>query len=413
VIILDVKTGAVRAMVNLTRDSTDNTLNEVYNMAIGRKGEPGSVFKSATLMTLIEDGYVKTLNQTIPTNHGIMAGFQPDEHIPGYESSHHTNQISIIDGFKMSSNYVFRYLTVTNYGKRPKKYLDKIYMYKLGEAFDFDLDGLKTPTIPNPDSPSWSGTDLGSAAIGYSVSETPLHIVTFYNAIANKGRMMKPYLVEDIEENGIVKEKRGPSVLNASICSKATADTLLRGLKAVTEEGTAQRLKFTKCEVAGKTGTSRIVLDPKYTGGIEGRYEDKYGRKQNQATFVGFFPADEPRYTAVVTIYSGLTSQSFYGGTLPALAMKDIVDNIYSLDETGAEVLTQKGKMPQMKSRNLAAVKRSIAPDVRGMGLKDAVYLIENSDYRCTYQGCGHIVSQTPEGGTALAKGSTISLVLE
>ena len=265
--------------------------------------------------------------------------------------------------------------------------------------------------MPSPKSPTWSGTDLGSIAIGYSVAETPLHIVTFYNAIANKGKMMKPYLVEDIEKNGIVKEKRGPSVLNSSICSEATADTLLRALKAVTEEGTATRLKYAKCEVAGKTGTSRIILDPKYTGGRTGLYQDKYGRKQNQATFVGFFPANSPKYTAIVTIYSLPTGKSFYGGTLPALTLKEIVDALYTMDPTWGNRIIAKTKVPLMKAKALP--KGNGVPNLTGMGLKDAIYAIENKGYRCSYSGIGHVASQTPAPGTSAPKGTVIKIELK
>lgn len=216
-VIMDVKTGAIRSMVNLTKDPKDSSLNEVYNMAIGFAAEPGSVFKATTLMTVIEDGFVKSLDDVIPMNNGVIPGYPQDTHIKG------NGEISVLRGFEISSNYVFRYLAVKNYNDNPKRFLDKLYMYKLGQAFDFDLKGLSEPYIPSPDSKQWSATDLGSTAIGYSVKETPLHILTFYNAIANKGRMMKPYLVESIEKNGAVKTKKGPSVLNASICSKATA----------------------------------------------------------------------------------------------------------------------------------------------------------------------------------------------
>jgi len=302
---------------------------------------------------------------------------------------------------------------VTNYGKKPQKMLDKLYMYRLGEAFDFDLDGLKKPSLPSPKSPTWSNTDLGSTAIGYSVAETPLHIVTFYNAIANKGKMMKPYLVEDIEKNGIVKEKRGPGVLNSSICSPATADTLLRALKAVTEEGTATRLKYAKCEVAGKTGTSRIILDPKYTGGRTGLYQDKYGRKQNQATFVGFFPANNPKYTTIVTIYSLPTSKSFYGGTLPALTLKEIVDALYTMDPTWGKEITEKGKIPAMAMEGLPPKGIKGIPNLAGMGLKDAIYAIENCGYRCSYSGIGHVFEQEPEPGSPARKGSIVTIKLK
>ncbi len=351
-IIMDVKTGGIRAMVNLLRDSTSGRMTESYNMAIGRTGEPGSVFKSTTLMTLLDDGKVK-LSDEIPTNHGIVKGFSPDTHISDYERENKTDKISVLHGFEISSNYVFRKLAIDNYGNKPKKMIDRLYSYKLGEAYDFDLSGFKAPTLPDPQSKYWSATDLGSVAIGYSAAETPLHIVTFYNAIANRGKMMRPYLVESIEENGAVKEKRGPTILNGSICSKATADTLAKALRNVVEEGTGKRrLANAKCKIAGKTGTARIVLDPKYTRISRNPYEDEKGRKQYQATFVGFFPADEPEYTAIVVIYSNLDREIFYGGTLPALAFREIVDNVYSLDRRNGEVLSTKGPMPDWNKKD-------------------------------------------------------------
>lgn len=347
VIVIDVPTGAVRAMVNLLRDSTDGTMRESYNLAIGRVGEPGSVFKTATLMSLLEDGKIK-LSDKIPTNHGDVKGFSRDQHIVDYERQNKTDKISILHGFEISSNYVFRKLATEHYGKKPKKMIDKLYLYKLGEAYDFDLTGLKPPTIPSPDSKTWSATDLGSIAIGYSVTETPLHIAAFYNAIANKGKMMKPYLVEAIEENGIVREKMGPSVLNGSICSKATADSLTTALKRVTEEGTGKRmLKGALCTIAGKTGTARIVLDHKHTRISRNPYEDEKGRKQYQATFVGFFPADKPQYTAIVVIYSKLDTETFYGGTLPAMAFREIVDKTIALDPGNGQSIKKTGSLPK------------------------------------------------------------------
>ena len=346
VVILDVETGGILAMVNLLRDSLSGRMNEILNMAIGRAGEPGSVFKTTTLMSLLEDGKY-SLNSEIPTNHGDIKGFSRDDHIVDYERENKTNRISVLHGFEISSNYVFRYLATEGYGSNPKQMMDKLYMYKLGEAFDFDLDGLAAPSLPSPESPTWSKTDLGSVAIGYSVAETPLHIVTFYNAIANKGKMMKPYLVESVEENGKVIKKYGKSILNGSICSPATADTLTRALKRVTEEGTGKRrLKNARYAVAGKTGTARIVLDPKK---VKRRtpYEDFQGRKQYQATFVGFFPADAPKYTAIVVIYSKLDREIFYGGTTPAITFREIVDKLYAIDAKGGETLYATAKMPR------------------------------------------------------------------
>ena len=182
-----------------------------------------------------------------------------------------------------------------------------------------------TPTIPNPKTRYWTNTDLASIAYGYSTEETPLHILTFYNAIANKGKMMKPYLVE------------GPSVLNSAICSKAVADTLTRALKAVTEDGTAKRLKGAKCSVAGKTGTSFGTY-------ANGKYQDEDGRRKYQGTFVGFFPADEPQYSIICMVYSKPTSKSFQGGGIPARAIRTVIDTIYDIDPCFQEMIRRKGK---------------------------------------------------------------------
>ena len=412
-VIMDVKTGAIRSMVNLTKDPKDSSLNEVYNMAIGFAAEPGSVFKATTLMTVIEDGFVKSLDDVIPMNNGVIPGYPQDTHIKG------NGEISVLRGFEISSNYVFRYLAVKNYNDNPKRFLDKLYMYKLGQAFDFDLKGLSEPYIPSPDSKQWSATDLGSTAIGYSVKETPLHILTFYNAIANKGRMMKPYLVESIEKDGAVKTKKGPSVLNASICSKATADTMLRAMRAVTSEGTAKRLKGAKLTVAGKTGTSRQVLSKeeidKY--GMSSPYVTKDGSYHNLATFVGFFPAENPKYSAIVCMKSDLIRGSLYGGVGPAAVMREVVDAIYVLDPEWGNTISSSAKVPQMKlDREIheqADTKSPVVPDVTGLGLKDAMFIIENSGLRCRYTGTGHVTSQTPSPGAKATEGSAITLTLK
>lgn len=414
-VFMDVRTGAIRAMVNLTKSPKDSSLNEVYNMAIGYGANPGSVFKTTTLMTALEDGYIKSLDDEIPTNEGKLPGYPQDDHVKNLV------KISILHGFEISSNYVFRYLATNNYSDNPKRFMDKLYMYKLGQAFDFDLEGLREPVLPSPDSKSWSSTDLGSVAIGYSVRETPLHTLTFYNAIANKGRMMKPYLVESIEKDGVVKTKKGPSVLNASICSRATADTLLRALKAVTSEGTAYRLKGAKLTVAGKTGTARQSLSKeeieKYGRDPKDNTQTADGSYHNLATFVGFFPADNPKYSAIICMNSSLIRGSLYGGVGPASAMREIVDAIYTLDpEWGAEV-TAMAKVPVMGEDKEMTVrsdmKNPIVPDIIGLGLKDAIFIIENSGLKCSYSGTGHVSSQNPKAGTKVADGSTITFNLK
>ena len=414
VVVMDVKTGAIRAMVNLLKNSKD-VLGENFNMAIGRPGEPGSIFKAATLATLLEDGHV-TLETEIPTNHGRMSDLpkiNDDQYIKDWERIHNTKTIKVLDGFKISSNYVFRRLVIDNYKDNPQDFTNRLYDYRLNDSYTFDLKepGGTSSRIQQPS----SKYDLASTAIGYSIMETPLNMLTFYNAIANNGKLMKPYLIESYETDGRVDKKFSPEVLNGSIVSKATADTLTRALKMVTLEGTATRLKNAKCVVAGKTGTAWTVLRPDEKPQKGKPFESINGEKKYQATFVGFFPADEPKYSAIVVVYTKLTRGSVYGGVIPAMTFKEIVDNLWSLDSSWGEEFQAKAKIPEMKPDYIATRQGSAipVPDVKGMGLKDAIYAIENNGYKCIYEGIGHVVSQNPAAGKVCKKGETIKIVLK
>ena len=415
-IVMDVRTGAVRAMANLKRDE-DGNLREIYNYAIGTAGEPGSVFKLATLMTLIEEGKVN-LEDKVPTFKGKWP--YKGERIPDdpYLKKWGKSEISISDALKISSNNVFRYLAREHYGERPKHFIDKLYEYKLNEKFDFDIMGLASPDIPSPgaDTKIWSGTTLESVAVGYSISETPLHILTFYNGIANNGKLMKPYLVESIEKNGKTIKRLGPTVLNGSICSKATADTLTRGLEKVVTEGTG-RYAFNNaaCAVAGKTGTARIAFEFERNGRKLVGYQDDQGRKRHQAAFVGFFPAEDPQYTAIVVVYSKLSKADFYGASYAAPVFRKIVDNVYNLDPRWGQEIKTSGHVREMEHSGLETGidELSEVPDLKGLGLKDALYSVENCGYRCVYSGSGHVASQSPAAGTGLGKGGTVKIVLK
>ena len=212
-------------MVNLQRNNKGE-FGEYFNLAIGRPGEPGSIFKTAILTTLIEDGKVR-LTSRIPTEGGVMKDMphiEKDNYITDYEKKHNTRSIPVIDGFKISSNYVFRRLVKDHYETGPQALLSRLHEYQLGDSFSFDLteNGGGRSKLPSLKNESWK-TDLVSAAIGYSVMETPLQIVTFYNGLANDGKMMKPYLIESFETDGKIENDFGPTILNGSICSKATA----------------------------------------------------------------------------------------------------------------------------------------------------------------------------------------------
>ncbi len=418
VVVLDVETGAVRGMVNLQK-TRKKEFREVFNFAAGRPAEPGSVFKAVTLTTLLEDGCIE-LETRIPTNDGKITDIPKiaqDKYITNYQKKTGNRTISVVEGFEISSNYVFRRLTKDHYGDKPEEFINRLHEYNFGDAYQFDLTetGSARPVIPDPASSTWTISDLVSAAIGYSVRVTPLQVATFYNAIANKGKMMKPYIVESTELDGKTVKEFKPVLLNGSICSKATADTLTRALTMVTLEGTASKLKNAKCTVAGKTGTSRMHLSKEERKGSSNPYESINGEKKHQATFVGFFPADQPKYTAIVVVYTKLMRNDVYGGNIPVLTFKEIADNLWAYDEEWGKEFKSRGSVPQMRADYISTSKSADTPvpDVTGLGLRDAFYAIENNGYKCRHSGTGHVVSQIPEAGSKLAKGQTIEIKLK
>ncbi len=417
VVVLDVETGAVRGMVNLQKNKKGE-FAEIFNFAAGRPAEPGSVFKAVTLTTLLEDDCVE-LETRIPTNSGRFTDIpkiSQDRYIVNYENRTGNKTISTVEGFQISSNYVFRKLAYDNYKNRPKEFINRLHEYNFGEAYQFDLneEGSAKPSLPDPDSRHWTMSDLVSVAIGYSARVTPLQVATFYNAIANNGKMMKPYIVESTERNGKVVKEFKPTLLNGSICSKATADTLTRALTMVTLEGTASKLKNAKCTVAGKTGTSRMHLNQEERKGSKNPYESINGEKKHQATFVGFFPADNPKYTAIVVVYTRLMRSDVYGGNIPVLTFKDVADELWAYEDGWGTELKGRGEVPQMRADHITTSKSadSPVPDLIGLGLKDAYYAVENNGYRCRHSGTGHVTRQSPKAGAKLAKGQTVEIVL-
>jgi len=350
-----------------------------------------------------------------------------------------------------SSNVAFAKLAVTYYEGKEQQYVDRLNSMKVGERFNLDIQGEGRASIYGPSDAMWSRSSLSSMAIGYATLLTPLHTLTFYNAIANDGKMMKPYFIENYQENGEIVKNFGPQVMSGSICSKETAREARRALRHVVEIGTGRFMNNSKFKIAGKTGTSRIAF-----GGKIG-YE-KNGFRRYQASFAGFYPADNPKYSAIVVLYSGETRGNFYGGSWAGPVFKQIADHIYStssnwepvLDgnsknvptpevaagrlDAQSKVLAELGveftkvdinernmsgwaKFSKDTSGNLAATNFSTDNDslanVVNMGLKDAVYLLENSGYKVQFEGYGKVVAQEPAPGSKLPEGSTVILKLK
>ena len=416
-VVMEVKTGAIRAMANLIKGKNGN-LTEGLNMAVGRAGAPGSIFKTATLMTLLEDGKV-TLDTEMDCNGGYLKQFPNlsiDQQLKKYIDRTGKKTITVREGLAISSNNVFRHFVIEHYGKNEetiKQFTDRLFEYKLDGSYEFDLkeEAFGTPRLRN----SWTIHDLYSTAMGYSIRQTPLSILTFYNAIAGRGRMMKPYLIEAFEREGEVVQEFKPQILNGAVCSSETADSLISALKSVAAYGTAAtRLKGAKCEIAGKTGTAWIYLDPQDNPLKNKPYETADGQRKYQATFVGFFPADNPKYSAIVTVYTTLTNSMGYGGgNQPTKIFKEISDQIWALDKEWGETAREVYDMPYMKEEHIG-IRQSSAPvpNLKGKGLKDSIYALENNGYKCTYEGVGHVVSQSIPAGKLGKKGETVHIKL-
>lgn len=327
-VLMEVKTGAIKAIVNLNR-TEDGLLKENYNYAIGRSYEPGDVVSTMTLATALQDRLIGSLDEEIATFHGKTPNLPQDMHILDYERSTGKHDISIMEGFKRSSRYVMANVAL-RYKDTPQFYTDVLKALCLPDALDFDIIGLRDVDIVEPGSAYWTETTLPSMGSGYAWTLTPLHVLAFYNTLATGGKMMKPYLVEQLEPydgdpKGFVEH--GPKVLKEKVLRPDVIAEAMRGLKACVEEGTAKALQGAKYPVAGKTGTARQILPKNEQADPEkDPYSDGKGRHQYAATFAGFFPAEAPQYSIVCTIFTNTTSKPAYGGDVPAKVVKELIN---------------------------------------------------------------------------------------
>lgn len=413
-VIMDVKTGAIRAMANLTRQDNGH-IGETYNWAVLQCNNPGSVMKTITLTAAIDDGFVH-LNTQIPTFNGQWTFHGTplrDAHVS--KTYYPSGYISVGEGLKISANHVFQYIAGHYYEKAPKDFIAKLNEYQMLEQFDFDINGLPRPVCNGPGSKLWNWSNLPQMGTGYSINVTPIHLLTFYNAIANGGRMMKPYLVESIEQDGKVIEERGPVELNGAICSPQTAAEVTKGLLAVTQEekGTAHfRMKDCKLKVAGKTGTAFYTIPVSKGGNPKNPFEDLQGNRERQCTFAGFFPADDPQYTAIIALYTYRTKEHIQG-TEGATVLKNIINEMYPICPQWQEHIKSDGEllalaaMPEREETLSGHV-----PHLNGMSLSEAISALENLGYKCQWNGMGEVKSTEPAAGAELAEGSTVKINL-
>ncbi len=442
-IIMDVPTGAIRGIANMYK-RRDGTFDEKYNYAFGHATEPGSTLKLASLMAMIEDRCI-TLETEVDGGDGEWhyGGIRiTDTHRGGY------GKMTAQEAFEKSSNVAFAKMITESYGDDPAAYISRLHNMKLVEKLNLDIDGEAYAYILSPGDAAWSNSSLASLGYGYALTVTPMHILTFYNAVANGGKMMRPYFIEDFERDGTPVQVAGPSVVSGSICSRSTLNDVRKALRGVVENGTAKICNDPRYAIAGKTGTARVA--------VNGRYEDEHGYRRYQASFAGYFPADDPKYSCIVVLYTGPTKGNFYGATWAAPVFKRIADKIYTshpdwnppvyangmtppdnpsiasgMAESEAMPIDQmpmasrphvkgkgwvridggeKGELPTVTSLE---IEKGIVPDVSGMGLKDALYLLENEGYKVTFSGTGRVRTQNPQAGTVLGKGGKVTLTLK
>jgi cell division protein FtsI (penicillin-binding protein 3) len=313
-VVMEVSTGAIRAIVNMKK-MKNGLYDETFNYAISQSTNPGSTFKLATLIALLEDGYVK-LTDSIRTG---KVGWRYYGNT-FTEATGGLGTITVQQAFEKSSNVAFAMMVVDKYGEREKQFINKLYNMKLNEKLNIELLGEGRAMIPFPGEPGWSKLSLPMIAMGYEMQLTPLHTLTFYNAIANNGRMVTPYFIESLMQHGKVIERFEHAPLSGTLCTSSTLKAVHQALKGVVEEGTAGRIHDARYPISGKTGTAQIAYDGAYVHN---------GYRKHQASFVGFFPSDAPKYSMIVILYSNPTRGNFYGASWAAPVFKKIADHIY------------------------------------------------------------------------------------
>ena len=414
-ILMEVKTGKIKAIANISKDRKGN-YREIYNHSIGTLSEPGSTFKLASIMVALEDNVVE-LNETTDTRDGTIKYYDKimrDSKVGGY------GVVPLWKAFAKSSNVGISYKINEHYIKNPSKFLKGIKNLGLGEKIGIKIKGEGEPYVKTTQDSTWSGISIPWMSIGYETRFTPLQILTFYNAVANGGTMVKPLFVTEIKDGNETIEKFETEVIKKRICSKKTIKDAQFLLEKVVEEGTAQNLKNLNFKIAGKTGTTQVGYGKTGSRGNS--------NVRHQASFCGYFPAEKPKYSCIVVIAA--PTRSIYGNVVSGTVFKEIAEKVYATDIEMARNndSLKKGNMPASKNgytsdlahvfeflkvpvkykndnkwSNSTAQKDNVilnnkninsTPNTIGMGLKDAVFLLENKGFIVKTIGMGSVKGQ-------------------
>lgn len=418
-VVMEVATGEIKAMANIGKGE-DGVYRESLNYSVEHVVEPGSVFKLASMIALLEDGKVR-LTDSVKTGRGVKRFYNR-----AMRDFHACGTVSVQEVFEKSSNVGVSMLVNEAYKDNPQKYIDRLYDLHLGDYLDLEIKGEGKPYIKEPSSENWSGISLPWISIGYEVLVSPMHILTLYNAVANDGVMVKPKLVTAIKQGGeLVRDFSEPIVIDDNICSKETLKKLKLMMEGVVLRGTAKNLRDTRYQIAGKTGTAHIA---KETGG--------YDNKNYRATFVGYFPADNPKYSCIVMVEKPNKEIGRFGGSVAAPVLKKIADNLYAkgliteslpLDSvvktsqvkldfvkttTGLGEVCAVFGVPVNRAKKIALKEDSIMPKVVGLSLRDALFVLEQKGVKVGIEGQGYVKKQSVKAGEKVKRGEKVTLFL-
>ena len=403
VVVMETKTGQVKAISNLGRDEVSGNYYETINYAVAEAHEPGSTFKLIDMIALLDDHKIDT--SAVFDTHGgtvIYRGRKVrDSHDGGY------GKISLARGFEVSSNTVMVQAVYENYNGNPKQFVDRIDKMGLNKPLGLPFQGEGMPKIPQPTDKSWSAISLPWMAFGYGVAVTPLQTLTLYNAIANDGEMVKPQFVSEIKEWNKTIKKYDKQVINPKICSDETIKKVKAIMKNVVKKGTAAKLYSKDFSMAGKTGTAAAGYGT--NGG-----SDKY----YISSFVGYFPAENPKYSCIVVVHKPNTSKNnYYGADVAGPVFKRIAQKIFTDAPSTNEIKDLDKKITKQENKyneyfaKAQAVKNTI-PNLKGMSGMDAVALLGNLGIKVKLKGIGKVKSQSVQAGEPVIKNSTIILEL-
>jgi cell division protein FtsI (penicillin-binding protein 3) len=403
VVVMETKTGKIKAISNLGR-ANDGSYYETTNYAVAESHEPGSTYKLVDLMTLLEDKKIDT--SAVFDSHGGVIKYSGksvrDSHTGGY------GKISLARGFEVSSNTVMVQAVYNNYKNNPSEFVNHVNSYGLNKCLGLPIKGEGKPYVPQPSDKNWSNVSLPWMAFGYGVSITPLQTLTFYNAVANNGVMVKPQFVSEIKEWNRTIKKYNTEVINPKVCSKETILKLHAVLENVVKKGTASKLYSKDFSMAGKTGTA--AANYRTNGGA-----DKY----YISSFVGYFPAKSPKYSCIVVVHKPNTSNNnYYGADVAGPVFKRIAQKIFTDAPSTNEIKNIDRKIQKQETDyNTYYAKSqkqqiSIVPNVKGMSGMDAVALFGNLGVKVKIIGVGKVKTQSIQAGENLDKNTTITLEL-